>query len=137
MKGLDGIVSSVGGDLPLEKTIGELENKISVLQSKIAKETDRQQELTRARDLAWQTYSNLATKEAEFEISTESLGKEVALASPAGINERNTRDLARNLVIAALVGFLFGVGVAFIIEYWWSYQGIQPRPITLKITRGK
>lgn len=137
LNGLDGVISAINEDVPLERTISQLENKISDLQAKLAKETDRQQELTRARDLAWQSYSNLATKQAEFEIATESLGKEVALASSAGISERNNQDVSRNIVMGALVGFLFGVSAAFIIEYWWNYRGIQPRPITLTMSKRK
>jgi uncharacterized protein involved in exopolysaccharide biosynthesis len=135
LNGLDGVISVINEDVPLEQTIGELENKISDLQAKLAKETDRQQELTRARDLAWQTYSTLATREAELEIATESLGKEVALASTAGIPERDTQNLFQNVALAGLIGLLFGVGVSYLVEYWWNYQGVQPRPIWIGISK--
>ena len=135
LNGLDGVVSAMDADVPLEQTINRLEKNISNLQAKLAKETDRQQELTRARDLSWQTYSTLATKEAELEITTESLGKEVALASPAGIPGRANQELFRNVIIAALVGFMIGIGAAYLIEYWWNYQGVEPRPITITIKK--
>lgn len=135
LNGLEGVLSAMEEDVPIEQTINRLEKNISNLQAKLAKETDRQQELTRARDLAWQTYSTLATKQAELEIATESLGKEVALASPAGIPGRASLELFRNVIIAALVGFMIGIGVAYLIEYWWNYQGVQPRPISITIKK--
>jgi len=135
LNGLEEVISVVDEDVPLGQTISKLEKNISNLQAKVAQETETEQELTSAKDLAWETYSNLAKKEVEFEIATESLGKEVAFASSAGVLGGANRDLFRNVVIAAFVGFMIGIGVAYLIEYWWNYQGVQPRPILIRLSK--
>jgi len=30
---------------------------------------------------------------------------------------------------------MIGIGAAYLIEYWWNYQGVEPRPITITIKK--
>lgn len=107
----------------------QLEDELNQLQAQAASETDREQELIRARDLAWSTYSNLAIKEAELTISTEPLGSEVSLAVPASTPKATRSDILRNTLLGALIGLIVGIGVAYIVEFWWRYKGVQPKPV--------
>jgi uncharacterized protein involved in exopolysaccharide biosynthesis len=116
---------------PMEQKIQQLEGQVSELQSQFAQGEAREQELTRARDLAWETYKTLATKEAELRVASQTKGTEVALAAPAAVPQADAVSGTKNVALAALVGLMLGIGAAYFIEFWWSYKGLQPQPITL------
>ncbi|HEY5573936.1 MAG TPA: Wzz/FepE/Etk N-terminal domain-containing protein, partial [Anaerolineales bacterium] len=66
MQGLEGVAGLDLAATLMEQKIQELEGNISRFEAGLAHELDREQELTRARDRAWETYDTLATKEAEL-----------------------------------------------------------------------
>ena len=35
------------------------------------------------------------------------------------------------IMFAGIAGFIAGVFLAYLIEFWWSYKGIEPQPITI------
>jgi uncharacterized protein involved in exopolysaccharide biosynthesis len=129
LDGLEGVLDLNLGENSLEEKIQELEVHLNEIESQSAIETDREQELTRARDLAWETYSTLATKEAELKVAAETRGTEVVLASPAAIPNATASNLLISGEIAALAGFLLGIAMVIAIEFWWQYKGIAPEPI--------
>jgi uncharacterized protein involved in exopolysaccharide biosynthesis len=115
----------------IEQIITELEEEVRNLESQLAEQEIQQQELNRAVELTWNTYSNIATKAAELGIEIENTGTEVALAIPAPVPlSPNTTNNTRMIMIAGAVGFMTGVILAFLIEYWWRYKGIEPQSIT-------
>jgi succinoglycan biosynthesis transport protein ExoP len=115
----------------MEQKIQQLESQVNQLLARLAQEQAREQELKRARDLAWDTYKTLVTKEAELKVAAQTQGTEVALAAPAAVPQNDLVSGTRNVALAALIGLMLGVGAAYFIEFWWSYKGLQPQPITL------
>ncbi len=115
--------------LPIDQTILDLEKRIDDLGAKLAKETDRHDELMRAHNLAWETYQTLANKEAELSVAAEIPGSVVNIASPALIPETDTVSTIKNAALATAMGFIIGTLTAFAIEFWWGYKGIEPHPI--------
>ena len=131
LEGLEDILGYSIAETPLELKIQDLEQQVRDLQRKLTEEGDIQQELKRARDLAYTTYTALATKEAELAVAVQTPGVEVALASPAAVPDIDTISGGKNTVLAAVVGLMLGVGAAFFIEFWWSYKGFEPQPISV------
>ncbi|MEJ2304199.1 MAG: Wzz/FepE/Etk N-terminal domain-containing protein [Anaerolineales bacterium] len=131
LKGMESVANLDVASTPMEQKIQQLESQVNQLQSRLAGEQAREQELTRARDLAWDTYKTLATKQAELKVASQTQGTEVALAAPAAVPEMDAVSGAKNVALAALVGLVLGIGAAYFIEFWWSYKGLQPQPITL------
>ncbi len=119
----------------IEKKIEENEQKIRDLKSLISTDSSTLNELTRARDLAWQSYSALATKATEMGVAAQTTGIEVVFASPATppdgkvivINSRINAGLATG------VGLLIGIIVAYAYEFWQNYKGRQPEIISKKM----
>ena len=105
------------------------EDKIRLLTSRIEHEEGRKKDLILARDLAWNAFQNLATKEAELMIVSQTGGQEVVLASTAKATTNGGASSTRNVAIAAFVGLALGIFLAFLIEYWWGYKGREPQPL--------
>lgn len=106
-----------------DETIAGLQEEILQLQVLLAQERAQEKELTRARDLAWDTYSTLETKAAELRIATEIADVEVRFASPAiaptlVYDNNNPPNLTRNVGLAAIVGLMIGIGAAFFLQYY-------------------
>jgi uncharacterized protein involved in exopolysaccharide biosynthesis len=101
-------------------SLGEEERRLQVL---LAQELSREKELTRTRDLAWDTYSTLEVKAAELRIAAEIADVEVRFASPAIapvlVDDSDApSDLTRNVGLAAVFGLMVGVGAAFFLQYY-------------------
>jgi uncharacterized protein involved in exopolysaccharide biosynthesis len=127
---------STTGEVNNNRTIRQqrilaLEDNLNQLQSQLEKVQSQKQGLVTARDLAWNTYKNLVTKEAELTVDAQTKGAEVSFAAPAAVPTQDLVSGSKNVAIAAAAGLLLGLFVAYGIEFWWRYKGIQPRPITL------
>jgi len=131
LEGQENLVELNVSETPIEQKIQELEQQVRDLQAQLAEQEGREKELARARDLAWETYKNLATKEAELGVAVQTTGTEVALAAPAAAPEKDIVSGAKNTLLAALVGLMLGVFAAYAIEFWWAYKGLEPEPVTL------
>jgi capsular polysaccharide biosynthesis protein len=105
-----------------------VEDKIRLLSSLIELEERQKNDLTLTRDLAWDAYKNLATKETELIVASQTGGQEVVLGSTASVTLSNS-SLIRNVILAALVGVGIGVFLAFFIEFWWGYKGREPHTL--------
>jgi capsular polysaccharide biosynthesis protein len=104
------------------------EEKIRQLTSLVEYEEGRKKDLALTRDVAWDAYQNLAKKEAELVVASQTGGQEVVLGSTAVV-VRNGSSLVRDVGLAALVGLVLGVFLAFFIEFWWGYKGREPQAI--------
>ncbi len=135
LKGLEGLVNFSVAGTPIEKTIEENEQKIADLNALISAQTSTLNELSQARDLAWQTYSILTTKSAELGVAAQTVGTVVAFSSTAtppsgkkvGVNSNKIAGLA------AGVGLLIGLIAAYAYEFWQNYKGRQPEIISKKM----
>jgi uncharacterized protein involved in exopolysaccharide biosynthesis len=106
-----------------DETIAGLQEEVRQLQVRSAQERAQEKELTRRRDLAWDTYSTLEIKAAELRIATEITDVEVRFASPAvapvAVNAQGTSSkLIRNVGLATAVGLMIGIGAALFLQYY-------------------
>ena len=137
LKGLEDVITFSTKDTAIEKKIVDLEQQIRDLNALISQESAKLQELTRSRDLAWQSYTALATKETELNVSTQTIGVEVALASPA--TPPDDRIVAAktglNVGIAGVLGMILGVLIAYGYEFWQNYNNRPIQSIRLPLKR--
>ncbi|MGC9396965.1 MAG: GumC family protein [Anaerolineae bacterium] len=110
---------------PLDQEIVTLENHVREVQSEIVALQGRKDELQKNRDLAWDAYTNLLSKEQEIRIATTSAGSDVRFASPAvPPREPVSSGKLTNTAIGLAVGLMGGVFGAFL----FSYIGLEGRP---------
>jgi capsular polysaccharide biosynthesis protein len=125
-------VSYAQGDnsnTPRENRIFKLEDATNQLNAQLLKAQSQKNELTRARDLAWDTYKNLATKTTELEVTTKTENSTVALASPAAVPEKKLTSTTKNVLLALVASLILGICATYAIEFWWAYKGVEPRRI--------
>jgi hypothetical protein len=118
MQGWEDLLTASVLDEPLSQEIVRRESYVRSLQAEISRlnqlKTDRQQD----RDLAWQGYNNLLSKEQELKIASASEGTEVRFASPAlpprkPVSPRKMMNTAVGLAL----GLMMGVFGAFLFDY--------------------
>jgi len=97
---------------------GTLQQEILQLQEQLERERARKQELTSARDLAWETYDTLARKEAEVGVASQVTDTEVRFAVTAVEPKKPVAPKKMlNIAIAGVLGLMVGVFGAFFIEF--------------------
>jgi hypothetical protein len=118
LKELETLPGYIAAAAPLTQAIDKLQEELRGLQADLEKEQAVKQELTRARDLAWETYTTLARKEAELGIATQTGGTEVRLATlavppqyPVGPKKK------QNVAIAGAMGLMLGTFGAFALNF--------------------
>lgn len=118
MKGWEGILEQSTEDEPLSQEIKKRENDIRLLQAEIVRLVGLKDDLQQNRDLAWQAYMTLFSKEQELDITAASEGTEVRFASPAlpPRDPASPRKLM-NTAVGLAVGLMLGVGGAFLFDY--------------------
>ena len=134
---LKGLEDQLNFNTKDSQQIQDLEAQVRELKAQLEVESDLYKELARARDLAWTTYSQLSTKEAELSVAAQTGGASVALAVPASVPDKDTVSGATNVIMASAVGFFLGIALAFAIEFWWGYKDLEPITITpMTLIRG-
>ena len=105
-------------DAPMASTIAQLEEQLRTLQGQIEVERAHNLQFTQQRDLAWESVQALSNKQAELQLARAAANSEVRLSSLAvPLNEPVPQgSLTTSLAIAAIVGLLLGVLVAFMRE---------------------
>jgi capsular polysaccharide biosynthesis protein len=118
LQGLERVPEYTAAAEPLSAAVEKLHDEVDALRAELEQEEAQQRELTRARDLAWDTYSTLADKATEVEIAADVGGSQVRFAaqavpplSPAGPKKK------QSIALAAMVGLMIGVVGAFGVEY--------------------
>jgi uncharacterized protein involved in exopolysaccharide biosynthesis len=132
LRDLEALPAYAAAAEPLTRAIDKLEDEIDQLQAQLEQENATKQELVRARDLAWETYSTLARKMAEVSISSAVTGTEVKFAIsaveptfPIGPSKK------KNIVLAGIVGLMLSGGLALLLEY----MGVEPRAVVENVRR--
>jgi hypothetical protein len=118
MQGWEELLTASVLDEPLSQEIVRRENYVRSLQAEISRlnqlKTDRQQD----RDLTWQAYNNLLSKEQELKIASASEGTEVRFASPAlPPREPVSPRKMVNTAVGLALGLMLGVFGAFLLDY--------------------
>jgi uncharacterized protein involved in exopolysaccharide biosynthesis len=101
----------------LNQTVAALQVQARSLQSDLEREKATWLALTQARDLAWSTYSTLATKQTEVTVAAAISGSEVRFALPAVPPMGAASSRITPVLVAALVGLLLGVMAAYLVEF--------------------
>jgi len=125
---LDGLVATLGArGEEIEAQVATLEPQILGLQQQLQEVQTEEDRLTRARDVARETYMTLARKVEEVRIAAEDTSGEVRLASRAAVPEVpvSPRKLL-NTAVAGMLGLMVGVFGAFAVE-WWNADGESGR----------
>ncbi len=110
--------------LPLNQNIDALQREIQLSKAQFEAERSRQLQLKQNRDLAWTTLVSLRNKIAELKLSAAAANSEVRLAAQAiaPVDPVPGPGLIRTVFLAAVVGFMLGVGIAFFADY----MGVEP-----------
>jgi capsular polysaccharide biosynthesis protein len=99
-----------------DETITRLQSRLQEVQAQLEKEQATFDRLKQERDLKRETAETLARKQAEVGLASAVAGSEVRLASPALAPERRTVGTTMYIVIAALIGLVIGIILAFVIH---------------------
>jgi uncharacterized protein involved in exopolysaccharide biosynthesis len=127
MKEWDGLLSySAVLDEALSQEVDLLEEHVRSLRAEMTRLGGIKSDLTQDRDLAWQAYNNLLSKEQELKIATASEGTEVRFASQA-LPPRGpvSPKKSMNTAVGLALGLMLGVFGAFLFDY----IGIESNPL--------
>lgn len=98
--------------------LSQLETEILELQGRIQTINTERAELDQKQQIAQNTYTLLATKVEEVKLVANLSTGEVKIVSQASVPESPvSRGTLRNIALAAVVGLMMGVVMAFLIEY--------------------
>lgn len=98
--------------------LSQLETEILELQGRIQTINTQRAELDQKKQIAQNTYTFLATKVEEVKLAANISTGEVKVISQASVPETPVgRDTLRNVALAAVVGLMMGLLMAFLIEY--------------------
>jgi len=105
-------------DESLSQEIARLEDHVRTLRAEIVRLNGLKTNLQQDRELAWQAYNNLLSKEQELKIATASEGTEVRFASQA-LPPRNPVSPKKliNTAVGLALGLMLGVFGAFLFDY--------------------
>ncbi len=111
-----------------EAQVATLEPQILTLQQQLQESQTEGNRLTRAQDVARETYVTLARKVEEVRIAAEDTSGEVRLASQAAAPEQpvSPRKLL-NTAVAGALGLMLGVCGAFAVEWWKGEETEQEK----------
>ncbi len=104
---------------PMAETLMQLESRLQTLQSQLEAENARNQQFVQQRDLSWDTFKALSTKQAELVLERAAANSEVRMGTPAVAPDRPIPgvSLLLSVALAGVVGLLFAIFLAFLLEY--------------------
>lgn len=119
MGGLESLPTTSAVDAPMAKAIDTLEAEVRDLQAQLETESARNLQVTQQRDLDWETYKALTSKQAELTLARAAANSEVRVGTLAVAPDEPLRgvSLVLSVALAGVVGLLLAVFVAFVLEY--------------------
>jgi capsule polysaccharide export protein KpsE/RkpR len=141
---LSGLTWEVPADKPLAsmgtqglgQALASLEEEVRTLQAQLEAEQAREQELKRARDLAWETYTTVARKVAEVNVTTSVASTVVRFASPAVEPAAPVPSKTlQNVVLAAVAGFVAASGAVLFLHF--MNPDFDPKEALRQLRRGE
>ena len=104
---------------PMAETLAQLEARLQSLQSQLEAENSRSQQFSQQRDLTWDTFKALSTKQAELILERAAANSEVRMGTLAVAPDRPIPgvSLILSVALAGVVGLLIAIFVAFLLEY--------------------
>jgi uncharacterized protein involved in exopolysaccharide biosynthesis len=123
---LEGLVRALQSKATeINARLTELEPEILALQERYEQASNEANRLSRARDLAQETYLTLARKLEEARIGAQEANGTLYLASYAAVPARPVAPRRLfNTAVAGMLGLMIGVLLAFAIEFW-RQNGVQ------------
>jgi len=109
---------------PISQRIIELHNSILTLRAELSTETSQERELNQELDLAWSRYQTLARREKDVEISSDSSGTEVRIASNSAVPDE---PVNMGGLMFAIIGLMIGSMMAVLgmtVAFWSSSNQI-------------
>ena len=126
MKEWSGLLSYAGVlNAPLDQEVNRLEEHVRSLKSEVTRLNGLKDELQQTRDLAWQAYNNLLSKQQELKIASASEGTEVRFASLA-VPPRN--PASPKVLLNTAVGLTLGLMMAVFGAFLCDYIGVESDP---------
>ena len=119
MGSLESLPTSGNVDAPITKAVEQLESDVRALQSQLEAESGRNLQFTQQRDLNWETYKALSSKQAELILARAAANSEVRQGTPAipPVEPVESVRLSLSVALAAVVGLLLAIFIAFMREY--------------------
>lgn len=111
--------NEIGEDAALSSTIVTLEEEVQRLSAQLEAEQARERQLTQQRDLAWNTYDTLSNKTVELNLERTAANREVRTGTEATVPlaPMPGRSPLLAAVIGSVIGLLFGISLAFLMDY--------------------
>jgi uncharacterized protein involved in exopolysaccharide biosynthesis len=129
LEGLEEVFALNIENSPHENKIQEYEQAVRDLEAARESEQSTYDQLVHDRDIARSSYNTLAVKEAELAIAAQTKGAQVAFGTPASIPLQDDVSGVMNALLGGIAGVLVGTLLAIVLEVWWYYKGIEPRPL--------
>lgn len=105
-------------DDPLNQQLTTLHAEVQSLASQIERQRAEKRKLELARDLAWESYSTLARKEAELRVANELPASDVRFAAPATVPRQPVSPRTMLIVAGAgSAGLVLAVSGAFLLNH--------------------
>ena len=119
LAGEETLALSDEANAPMADTLTQLESRLQTLQSQLEGENARNQQFVQQRDLTWETFRALSTKQAELVLERAAANSEVRMGTPAVAPDRPIPgvSLLLSVALAGVVGLLFAIFLAFLLEY--------------------
>ncbi len=128
--GMEGMLGLLVEDTPLTQQIARMEEEVRELQAELKHLKSIKKDLEQTRDLAWQTYTTLSTKEAELALASQSVESEIRFAVES-VPPRTSEGSGTmtTVALAGAVGLMLAVGMAFLLDFldqeptimgWWK-----------------
>ena len=133
---LGSLPGSAAASQELDQPLASLEEQVRTLQAQSEAEQARERELKRARDLAWETYTTVARKVAEVDVTTSVASTLVRFASPAVEPAAPVPSKSlQNVVLAAVAGFVAASGLVLFLHF--LNPDFDPKEVLRQLRRGE
>ncbi len=119
LAGEETLTLSDQANAPMAEALAQLESRLQTLQSQLEGENARNQQFVQQRDLTWDTFKALSTKQAELVLERAAANSEVRMGTPAVAPDRPVPgvSLTLSVALAGVVGLLIAIFLAFLLEY--------------------
>ncbi|MCO5214525.1 MAG: hypothetical protein M9936_32925, partial [Caldilinea sp.] len=100
LAGEETLTLSDEANAPMADTLAQLESRLQALQSQLEAENARNQQFIQQRDLSWDTFKALSTKQAELVLERAAANSEVRMGTPAVAPDRPIPGVSLLLSVA-------------------------------------
>jgi uncharacterized protein involved in exopolysaccharide biosynthesis len=136
LSALGGLPGSAAASQELDQALASLEEEVRSLRAQLEAEQARERELRRARDLAWETYTTVARKVAEVNVTASVASTLVRFASPAvQPSAPMLRKTRQNVVLAGVAGFVVASGAVLFLHF--MNPDFDPKEALRQLRRGE